>query len=452
VASYDFDLFVIGAGSGGVRASRMSASHGARVAIAEERYLGGTCVNVGCIPKKLLVYASHFAEDFEAAADGYGWSREGHAFSWPTLIANKDKEIERLNGIYADLLDKAGVKRIEGRARLEDPHTVSVGAARYTAENILVAVGGWPSIPEFPGNEHVISSNEAFYLQDLPQRALVVGGGYIACEFAGIFNGLGSDVVQIYRGPLFLRGFDEDVRSFLADEIRKKGVDLRFDLNVTSVEERDDGLHATLTDGSTVVADTILAATGRRPLTQDLGLEACGVKMGDRGEVVVDAYSRSSVPHIWAIGDVTDRVNLTPVAIHEAMCLANTLFRGDATPVDHETVAKAVFSQPAIGSVGLTEAEARDKYAEVDVYLSTFRPLLHTLTGHEEKTLMKLVVDRASDGVVGLHMVGESAAEITQGFAVAMKCGAKKADFDATIGIHPTSAEEFVTMREPVTR
>jgi glutathione reductase (NADPH) len=449
MAEYDFDLFTIGAGSGGVRASRISASYGARVAVAEERDLGGTCVNVGCIPKKLLVYAAHFAEDFEDAA-GFGWTLGEHRFDWASLIANKNKEISRLNGIYARLLDDAGVTRVEGRARLVDAHTVAVGDRSFTAEHILLAPGGWPHLPDLPGIELAISSNEAFHLGELPRRAIIVGGGYIAVEFAGIFHGLGAEVTQLYRGPLFLRGFDDDVRQTLADEMRKKGIDLRFSARAARLERVDGGIRVHLEDGSTLDADLVLYATGRRPLTADLGLAEVGVEVNENGAIPVDEHSRTSVPNIWAIGDVTDRIQLTPVAIHEGMCLARTLFKGEPTRPDHEDVASAVFSQPPIGTVGLTESQARERHGEVDVYRSRFRPLKHTLTGRDEQTLMKLVVDRASQRVVGAHMVGPDAGEIIQGIAIAVKMRATKAQFDATIGIHPTAAEEFVTMRQLV--
>ncbi len=446
----DFDLFVIGAGSGGVRAARFSAQRGARVAIAEDRDLGGTCVNVGCVPKKLFVYASHFREELEDATRGYGWSVGETGFDWPTLRDNKTREIQRLNGIYEGLLRDAGVKHVEGRATVVDAHTVEVGGVHYSAENILVATGSWPTVPELPGRELTVTSNELFHLETLPRRILIVGGGYIAVEFACIFHGLGVDVTQIYRGPLFLRGFDDDVRSHLAEQMRAKGIDLRFDANVTAIEKMEGGVRATLTDGSKLEVDQVLFATGRHPNSANLGLEKAGVTLAADGSIEVDAYSRTKVPSIWAIGDVTNRINLTPVAIHEGVCLSETLFgEGPRTP-DHENVPAAVFSQPSIGTVGLTEAEARERYGEVDVYRSTFRALKHTLTDGVERTLMKLIVDRASDRVVGLHMVGPEAGEIVQGFAVAIKAGATKADFDATIGIHPTSAEEFVTMRSRV--
>lgn len=447
----DFDLFVIGAGSGGVRAARFSAQFGARVAVAEERYLGGTCVNVGCIPKKLLVYASHFAEDFRDAERGFGWKLGGQSFDWSTLVANKNREIERLNGVYDGLLSGAGVTHVEGHGKIVDPHTVEVAGKTYTAGTILLATGGWPHLPETPGIEHAISSNEVFFLEQQPRRVLIVGGGYIAVEFAGIFNGLGSEVVQVYRGELFLRGFDDDVRAHLADEIRKHGIDLRFDTNVMEIEKTATCLRATFTDATTIEVDQILYATGRLPLTGNLGLERVGVELNEKGAVRVDAFSRTNVPSIYAIGDLTDRINLTPVALHEGNCFANTLYNDTPMKPVHRDVPAAVFSQPPVGTVGLTEAQAREEYAQIDVYDSTFRALKHTLTDGQEKTYMKLVVDRESDRVVGLHMVGPDAGEIVQGFAVALKCGATKAQFDATIGIHPTSAEEFVTMRTPRT-
>lgn len=446
---YDYDLFTIGAGSGGVRASRTSAGFGARVAVAEERDLGGTCVNVGCVPKKLFVYAAHFAEDFCDAA-GFGWSVDERRFDWSRLLTNKNAEIARLNDVYARLLDDAGVERIVGHATVIDPHTVEIDGRRVTAANLLIATGGWPSLPDIEGIEHAISSNDAFHLERLPRRAIIVGGGYIAVEFAGIFHGLGVDVAQLYRGPLFLRGFDDDVRSTLAEEMKKKGIDVRFHANPARIEKRSSGLVAILEDGSETEADLILYATGRHPLTRGLGLEEAGVRLDDRGAVVVDGYSQSSVPSIWAVGDATDRIALTPVAIAEGTALANTLFNDKPTQPDHEDVPSAVFSQPAIGSVGLIEAAARARYGAVDVYRSRFRSLKHALSGRDEQTMMKLVVDRASGRVVGCHMVGPEAGEIIQGFAVALKCGATKAQFDATIGIHPTSAEEFVTMREVV--
>jgi len=450
MARFDFDLFTIGAGSGGVRASRMSAAYGARVAIAEERYLGGTCVNVGCIPKKLLVYASHYAEDAADAA-GFGWTVGAATFDWATLIANKDREIARLNTVYGRLLDESGVRRFEGTARILDPHTVEIAGERVTAEHILIATGGWPMRPDIPGIEHAITSNEAFHLPAFPERVVLVGGGYIAVEFAGIFHGLGAATTLLHRGDLFLRGFDDDVRNALAEAMRRKDIPLRFGVRVVGLEKQETGIVVRLTDGSTLVADQVLCAVGRAPHTAGLGLEACGVTQDAVGAIVVDAFSRSSVPSIHAIGDVTNRLNLTPVAIHEGMALAATLFGNTPTAPDYENVAHAVFSQPSIGTVGLSEVEARAHYGAVDVYRSTFRPLRHTLSGRDEKTMMKLVVDRASQRVVGAHMVGADAGEIIQGVAIAIKAGATKATFDATMAIHPTAAEEFVTMRTPVT-
>ncbi|MDJ0950362.1 MAG: glutathione-disulfide reductase [Alphaproteobacteria bacterium] len=447
MASYDLDLFVIGAGSGGTRAARIAASHGARVAVAEERYLGGTCVNVGCVPKKLFVYAAHFAEDFEDAA-GFGWQVGDRRHDWPRLIAAKNAEIERLNGVYRRLLVGAGATVIEGRAHLEDAHTVVVGDERYTAERILVATGGWPTVPEFPGNDLVITSNEAFFLEELPKRIVVAGGGYVSVEFAGIFNALGVEVIQLYRGPLFLRGFDDDLREALAEEMIKKGVDIRFNVVIDCMERNADGSFVVdLSDRSTIETDLVMFATGRHPNSRGFGLEALGVALDDNGFIEVDADWRTSVPHIYAIGDCTNTIKLTPVAIKEGHILADTLFGPADRRMDYDAVPSAVFSQPSIGTVGLTEAQARERYPEIDIYKSSFRPMKHTLSGRDERTLMKLVVDRKTDRVVGAHMLGPEAGEIIQGIAVAIKAGASKADFDATVGIHPTSAEEFVTMR-----
>lgn len=448
-SSYDYDLFTIGAGSGGVRASRMAASYGAKVAIAEERYYGGTCVNVGCVPKKLFVYAAHFHEDFRDAA-GYGWTVGDTSFDWPTLIKNKNSEIERLNGIYANILKNANVDLIDGRATVVDAHTVAINGNHITAERILVATGGWPFMPNIPGIEHAISSNEAFFLEEFPKRILIVGGGYIAVEFAGIFHGLGAETTQLYRSDLFLRGFDDDLRTTLAEEMRKKGVDLRFNSDVVSIEKSDAGLTAQLNDGSQVTVDQIMFAIGRRPMSANLGLEALGVAMRDTGAIVVDSDFQTSVPSIYALGDVTDRLNLTPVALAEGMALAKSLYNNQPTMADYSDVPTAVFSQPCIGTVGLTEAQAREEYGDVDIYRSSFRALKNTVSGNEERTMMKLVVDPKSDRVLGVHMVGPAAGEIIQGFAVALKAGATKAIFDSTIGIHPTAAEEFVTMRTKV--
>ena len=449
MAQYDYDLFTIGAGSGGVRASRLSASFGAKVAVAEERYLGGTCVNVGCIPKKLLVYASHYGEDFDDLA-GYGWTVGERRFDWAKLIENKNREIHRLNGIYRKILADAGVALIEGHAEVVDPHTVVIDGKQITAKYILVAVGSWPSVPKFPGAEFAITSNEAFYLRSLPERVIVVGGGYIGVEFAGIFHGLGAHTTQLYRGEIFLRGFDDDIRKTLADEMRKRGVDLRFRTEISKIEKIGGQLKATLTDGSVLAAEQILYATGRGSKTPDLGLEKAGVKLKENGAVVVDEYSKSTVDSIYAIGDCTDRMMLTPVAIAEGMALANTLFNNKPTKPSYLNVPTAVFSTPNCGTVGLTEAEARLRGQNIDIYRTSFKPLRHTLTGRDERTMMKLVVDQVSDKVLGCHMVGPDAGEITQGLAIALNCGATKAQFDMTIGIHPTAAEEFVTMRTKV--
>ncbi len=443
---YDYDLFTIGGGSGGVRASRMAAQFGARVALAEERYLGGTCVNVGCIPKKLFVYASEFSDAFDDSA-GFGWTVGERSFNWQTLIANKDREIARLNGVYEKALTDNGARILRARATIADAHTVVVGSERYTARYILIATGGWPSAPSIPGGELAISSNEAFFLPQFPARVVIVGGGYIGLEFAGIFHGLGAKVSLVHRGELFLRGFDEDVRRAVAAEMGKREIDLRFNRQVAGIEKLPHGIRATLDDGATVEADLIMFATGRTPNTHDLGLERAGVKLDHEGAVVVDSYSCSSVPNIYAVGDCTDRMQLTPVAIAEGQAVAETLFHGNPKAPDYENVPTAVFSQPPIGTVGLTEAEARERYRAVDIYKSSFRPLKNTVSGRDEHSFMKLVVDRETDRVLGCHMVGTDAGEIIQGLAIALKCGATKAQFDATVGVHPTAAEEFVTMR-----
>jgi len=449
MAKYDYDFFVIGAGSGGTRAARIAAAHGARVAVAEDRHLGGTCVNVGCVPKKLLVYGSHFSEEFEDAAK-FGWTVEPRGHDWATLIANKDTEIARLNGIYQRLIEGAGAKIYDARATLTDAHTLDVGGQTVTAETILVAVGGWPSVPDIPGKEHILTSNEAFHIETLPERIVVVGGGYIAVEFAGIFHGLGRQVTQLYRGPLFLRGFDDDCREFLAEEMLKKGLDLRFNSVVECITKQPDGHFVLdLHGGETLDCDLVMYATGRHPNTAGIGLERAGVKTNERGAIVIDEDWRTSTPNIYAIGDVTDRIQLTPVAIAEGHALADRLYNKTNRAVSYDHVASTVFSQPNLGTVGLTETEARAQYGAVDIYKSAFRPMKHTISGRDERSLMKLVVDRKSDRVVGLHMVGPEAGEIVQGFAVAIKAGATKAMFDATIGIHPTAAEEFVTMRTP---
>ncbi len=447
--SYDYDLFVIGAGSGGVRASRMAASFGARVAVAEDRYMGGTCVNVGCVPKKLYVYASQFSNAFKDA-QGFGWTNSPASFNWPTLRDNKVKEISRLNGVYETMLGGAGVEVINGRARFVNAHTVEVDGKSYTAQRILLATGTWPFIPDIPGREHAITSNEIFDLEDFPKRLLVVGGGYIAVEFAGVFNGLGADTTQLYRGPLFLRGFDQDIREFAAKEIAKAGVKLRFDSNISTIEKLADGsLLATLEDGATLAADAILYATGRNPHLQDLGFENVNIELNDNGTVKVDANYQTSEPGIYALGDITGGMELTPVALAEGMALAKTIFNNQPTTVDYDTIPTAVFCQPNIGTCGLTEQQAKEKYTDITIFESEFRAMKHTIGGRQERTYMKLVVDTASDKVVGIHMMGDDAGEIIQGMAIAMKAGATKALFDSTIGIHPTAAEEFVTMRTP---
>lgn len=448
--AYDFDLFVIGAGSGGVRAARFAAGFGAKVAVVESRYLGGTCVNVGCVPKKLLVYGSHFAEDFEQAK-GYGWTVGESSFDWPTLIANKNREIERLNGIYRKLLVNSGVTLLEGHGHLLDPHTVEVNGQRYSAERILIATGGWPVIPEIPGREYAISSNEAFFLEQLPKRVIVVGGGYIAVEFAGIFNGLGAQTTQLYRRELFLRGFDGTVRTHLRDEMIRAGVDLQFNADIARIDKQADGsLKATLKDGRELETDCVFYATGRRPMLDNLGLENTGVQLNDQGFIQVDELFQTTEPSILALGDVIGRVQLTPVALAEGMAVARKLFKPEQyRPVDYQHIPTAVFSQPPIGTVGLTEEQAREQGHQVTVFESDFRALKLTLTESQERTLMKLVVDSQTDKVLGCHMVGPDAGEIVQGLAIALKAGATKQLFDETIGVHPTAAEEFVTLRTP---
>ncbi len=445
--TYDFDLFTIGGGSGGVRASRIAATYGAKVALAEERYLGGTCVNVGCIPKKLLVYASEYREVFEDAV-GFGWNTSPPQFDWRSLVANKDREIDRLNGVYERLLTGAGVEILRQRAQLLDAHTVSVDRHRFTARYILIATGSWPTMPRIGGIELAITSNEAFHLAELPARILIIGGGYIGVEFAGIFHGLGVQVSQVHRGPVFLRGFDDDLRIGLAAAMRSKGIDLHFGTQVETLERTAAGIGAVLSNGARLEADLVMCCTGRHPNSDGLGLEKTEVKRDEEKAIVVNEYSQTSVQNIYAVGDVTNRRNLTPVAIAEGHAVADLLFGGRSRVIDHESVPSAVFSQPPIATVGLTETEARARYGTVEVYRSAFRPLKHTLTARDERTLMKLVVESTSGRVVGAHMMGTDAGEIIQGLAIALKCGATKAQFDATIGIHPTAAEEFVTMRE----
>ncbi|WP_444816984.1 glutathione-disulfide reductase [Stutzerimonas frequens] len=448
--AYDFDLFVIGAGSGGVRAARFAAGFGAKVAVAESRYLGGTCVNVGCVPKKLLVYGAHYAEDI-GQAQGYGWTIDGATFDWKTLIANKDREIQRLNGIYRSILVDSGVTLLQAHARLVDAHTVEVEGKQYTAEHILIATGGWPHVPAIPGREHAITSNEAFYLESLPRRVLVVGGGYIAVEFASIFHGCGADTKLLYRGELFLRGFDGSLRDHLKDEMIKKGVDLQFNADIVHIDKLADGsLRATLEDGRTLEADCIFYATGRRPMLDNLGLEKAGVALDARGFIAVDDEYRTSVSSILAIGDVIGRVQLTPVALAEGMAVARRLFKPEQyRKVDYTTIPTAVFSLPNMATVGLTEEEAREQGYKVTIFESRFRPMKLTMTDSLERSLMKLVVDAETDRVLGCHMAGPDAGEIMQGLGVALKAGATKQVFDDTLGIHPTAAEEFVTMRTP---
>jgi len=448
--AYDFDLFVIGAGSGGVRAARFAAGYGARVAVAESRYLGGTCVNVGCVPKKLLVYGAHYAEDIHEA-EGYGWTIDGARFDWASLIANKDREIQRLNGIYKNLLTDSGVTLLQAHARLVDAHTVEVDGKHYSAEHILIATGGWPFVPEIPGREHAITSNEAFYLDALPRRVLVVGGGYIAVEFASIFHGCGADTKLLYRGELFLRGFDGALRDHLKDELIKKGLDLQFNADIALIDKQADGtLLATLEDGRTLEADCIFYATGRRPMLDGLGLENVDVALDKRGFVAIDEQFRTSTPSILAIGDVIGRIQLTPVALAEGMAVARQLFKPEEyRPVDYHNIATAVFSLPNMATVGLTEEQAREQGHKVVLFESRFRPMKQTMTDSLERSLMKLVVDADTDKVLGCHMAGPEAGEIIQGLAVALKAGATKRIFDDTVGIHPTAAEEFVTMRTP---
>ncbi|MGL4565582.1 MAG: glutathione-disulfide reductase [Halioglobus sp.] len=444
---YDYDLFVIGAGSGGVRAARMAAGFGAKVAVAEDRYMGGTCVNVGCVPKKLYVYASEFSRSFSDARN-FGWDSSKPAFNWATLRDNKKREISRLNGIYSRLLEGVKAEVIDGRARIADAHTVAVGERAFSVGKILIATGGWPHIPRFPGSELAVSSNEIFDLEHFPQRLVIVGGGYIAVEFAGIFNGLGSQVTQLYRGPLFLRGFDADIRAHAAREIARTGVDLRFEVNVESIARGANGLVLALTDGSSIEADTVLYATGRKANIDGLGLENVKVEVNDFGNVVADWEYRTAEPSIFALGDVTGGMELTPVALAEGMSFARRQFGGLENIVDYDFIPTAVFCQPNIGTVGFTEEQARARFGHIRLFKSTFKPMKHTISGRDEQTFMKLVVDKATDRVVGAHMVGPDAGEIMQGFAIAMRAGASKALFDTTIGIHPTAAEEFVTMRE----
>jgi len=444
------DLFVIGAGSGGVRAARIASSHGAKVMIAEEFRIGGTCVIRGCVPKKLLVYASRYSEEFEDAR-AYGWSfSEAPTFDWATLIANKDREIDRLEMAYQTTLERAGVEIVRSRAVLVDPHHVRLLATGETirAEHILIATGGWPHMgAQIAGLEHVISSNEAFHLKELPRRILIQGGGYIAVEFAGIFNGMGSEVTLVYRRDNILRGFDEDLRAHLRGEIERRGIRVITHQTVDAVEKVDHGLCVTLSDHESITVDQVMFATGRKPYTSGLGLDAAGVALDEKGAIAVDEFSRTSVPHIYAVGDVTDRVALTPVAIREGHAFADTLFGGKSVKVDHSDIPTAVFSEPEVGVIGLTEAEAAERFERVDVYKTTFRPMKTAMAGRETRMFMKLVVDAETDRVLGCHIVGEAAGELIQVIGIAVKMRATKADFDATMAVHPTAAEELVTMR-----
>ena len=450
---YDFDLITIGAGSGGVAGSRRAGSYGARVAIVEEGRIGGTCVLRGCVPKKLLVYGAQFADAFADAA-GFGWSVAPPSFDWPSLIAAKDKELARLEQIYKNMLKNSSVEIIEGRGVLTDPHTIEVAGRHYTAENIMIATGGHPTVPNIPGIEHVISSNEALDLPQLPRRIVIDGGGYIAVEFAGIFRGFGSEVVELIRREELLYGFDDDLRVALAQEMRGRGIEIHARTQVARIEKAPrEGYSVFTTIGQEISADLVMYATGRGPNTKGLGLDEIGVKTDEKGAVLIDEWSRSSVPNVYAVGDVTDRLNLTPVAIAEGRALAETLFNDNPIKMDHNDVPTAVFSQPPIGTVGLTEEQARRQYGDdVDVYCARFKPMKNTLSGRDERTYVKLVVDGRSDRVLGCHMLGVDAPEIVQGLAIAVKCGASKRMFDQTVGIHPSAAEEFVTMREKFIR
>ncbi len=447
--SFDYDLFVIGAGSGGVRAGRIAARYGAKVAVAEEFRVGGTCVIRGCVPKKLFVYASKFAEEFEDAV-GFGWTSEKVSFDWPTLIENKDKEIDRLNKAYIRNLEASGAVIIPERATIEDANTVRLASGRkVTARYILVATGATPFVPRhLPGHELAITSNEAFHLERLPSRICIVGGGYIAVEFAGIFSGLGVETVLIYRGEQILRGFDDDLRNHLAAEMKKKGIELRTRSDIARLDRSGDGVRVTLTDGAAFGAGQIMFATGRVPNVMDLGLDKVGVELTPHMAIKVDAYSKTTVDSIYAVGDVTNRVNLTPVAIREGHAFADTVFGGKDVKVDHSMIPTAVFSQPELGTVGLTEEQARQGYKSVDIYKTSFRPMKHTLSGREERMLMKLVVDGETDRVLGCHICGPDAGEMAQLLGIAVRLGAKKSDFDATMAVHPTAAEELVTLRE----
>ena len=446
MSNYDYDLITIGAGSGGVRASRLAGGYGAKVAVCEEDRVGGTCVLRGCIPKKLLIYGAHYADYMEDAVN-YGWTIEGASHDWTKLIANKNTELDRLNGIYLRILRDNNVDLKEGRGVLVDDHTVEIAGECLTAENILIAVGGRPTLPDIPGIEQVITSNEALELPKLPKRVVIVGGGYIAVEFAGIFSSFGVEVTEIIRADNILRGFDIDMRTSLFEEMEKRGIKILAETVVESIEKQGDTFSLRLGNDEILETDCVMYATGRRANTEGLGLEAAGVELYDNGSIIVDELNRTTQSHIYAVGDVTDRIQLTPVAIQEGHALADMLFNQDTRTTDYTNVPSAVFSTPPIATVGLTEEQARAEFGEVDIYDSNFKPLVHTLTGRDERSVMKLIVEPKSDKVIGCHMMGIDAPEIIQGVAIAMKCGATKAQFDATTGIHPSSAEEFVTMR-----
>lgn len=448
--TFDFDLFVIGAGSGGVRAARMAAQLGARVAVAEAAALGGTCVNVGCIPKKLYSFAAGYAEAFEEA-QGYGWHIPGQPhLDWEQLKQARAKEISRLNGVYARLLENSGATLLNGWAQVIDAHTVEVGGRQYRAQHTIIAAGGTPYVPEIPGREFLLTSDDIFDAAPLPKRLVVIGGGYIACEFASIFTGLGARVTQLHRGPHLLNGFDADVRQFLASEMGKAGVDIQLNTMVAGIEKSTDGGYKVMLErGQHVEADVVLCATGRVPNTRHLGLLRAGISVTEKGAIQVDAQYRTSIPSIHAVGDVSASVQLTPVALAQAMVVVDGLFGKKAKRLDYEFIPTAVFTHPNIGTCGYTEHDARAKFGEVTIFSTEFKPLRHTLSGRSERTFMKLVVEKATDRVVGLHVVGADAGEMVQGFAVAMRAGATKAIFDSTVGIHPTAAEELVTMREP---